>query len=1367
MLKDAIIVNNPCDTETQCDTIIIYRKDLGGHFSSIVYECMKNDESAYYGYVYFSADRSDGNYVNDIPTVFEHVKNIILINDYINDKYHFTMGFPEILEECKNTKTVTAKEITAIMKRYARACFKKEPGVTVPKLIVLSTVKDRPLFSDQDDKYFLTIAKYSYPEGKIEHWENMRNFFTKASENVMPINSGNEQLNSWLQEKLKPFVMEEYTDGYRNFVASASIVQKPPFHMVKQTMRVDPPTKKQAEDQQDFDERIDIVTLVDRAKAQEKDRVAIIRGEGGMGKTTQLINYCYTKQHPDGQNSTYDPKGDISVFIPVYQTMEFKSFFSPLFELIAKTLGYHTTQYRNCFGIERNEDYTAGQAHVYIPERIKSPLNQHSYVFCIDGLDEISHIRINDNENLLDTVLRDIDKLLEIGCTVVLTTRSMNIIPSDLRNRGRALRQNAAMMGLEDMLNEIPREFRPQPGSKLAKLLRTPFYFTMYYQTVCDGKNGTGGEETSSADTQNLKGNLQNLYHSDNRRFYHHNNPTTAGELIWNYWMRHVAKYRQDGGEISSSELKNIYFLMYLLPKIAARMDEGGYVWSYDIQNYMDELRTVPWSWLPFWFPENITPYKKTETFSPENYNLEEFNVFVTRSFPLMRNDQKDDRGNVRYKFIHSFMQEAFKALEVVNEIRFIIALNPDDCANGNGINEKAFPLLAKGPLPDNIRRLAGQIAGEKNGLPYISSEEDRWCTDNCANNNVIRRALNCLRGKRGGCIPTVVYNLYAILKAVRKTDSGVSDLSGIDFSDLDMTKCSLNQVIFSHVMGYGKPQTEPADDSVDPAVAFGVREKGLFANFHDAFFDPVVSFGEGHEMRIFKQSIVAMLEVSEELLLTADNSGCVVLWDLAYAVPIHVLKLCEKPKNCRVSNFVRDEQGGIYIACDSCLFTLRLENRELIQEDRQPLKTRSVKHLAYKNGRIVYYPQESPMDGILLNGEYEHGSFDGKWWNDAVVSHDGSVAYGLCMTETFSESSASDIKYFNSLQRRKWIPNEGWVFDGVLLSEADLQKLTGFRLFEHGMLLLRKDGTKLMLCLYGERKQYHSQEKNAYVPKKGSRVLEIDLTKRRDQDDWATVYSLSLLNSHEHIHAACLGTSRNYFSSSLSIYRMDVDRETQLIRKGVGTLTKAQFLHDTRYFYTLTQLPVCIQFFDTDTFKCVKQVLLNDVPFIDNATLGYRFAENLAFNQPGGDGLANHPERLRILLWKNNGEMYETHVRGEEWHKDLEKGTTVVKPCVYSYYDEDNSFSLHHQGQTVVPQYLDNRESFRTPLNVHPEWMFAGCDFSGAKFIGGHMPEGLEKYMAYVGTAPEPSQSERSVTVSQYLNDDAYDMEIEYDDDY
>lgn len=149
-----------------------------------------------------------------------------------------------------------------------------------------------------------------------------------------------------------------------------------------------------------------------------------------------------------------------------------------------------------------------------------------------------------------------------------------------------------------------------------------------------------------------------------------------------------------------------------------------------------------------------------------------------------------------KYSFIHHHIQDYFAAIKDIETIRFAVFLNEK---SQNKLALKCLTPLIKHANHSQKSIFIGEILGEYHNAPILIDKNWQYNVPNGKNDrNLLKRALDILRGRFDKKIGYGVYNLIESIKNVRH------DLSGADFTNLDLTFVSLNGIRLGHTSAEG-----------------------------------------------------------------------------------------------------------------------------------------------------------------------------------------------------------------------------------------------------------------------------------------------------------------------------------------------------------------------------------------------------------------------------------------------------------------------------------------------------------------------------------------------------------------------------------
>ncbi len=580
-------------------------------------------------------------------------------------------------------------------------------------------------------------------------------------------------------------------------------------------------------------------------------------GEGGIGKTTSLMQIM---------ESAYEGKDyDESDIVPIFIELSFApdSNYGEIY-----SGGESTFIRRSVFRQIRTDENLRQVTQVQVDDiqdifslpykTAVEPVNRvlceedksPEYLLLLDGMNEVSTLTIKDEEHHIDScvvyqmITAEIAFLAEKcpNVRIILTSRSDDY----------AINNDFTRLYLSGIKETEIRNYLEKSGVSKEKtdaavkdklLLETvsnPLFLTMY-------------AKISDTNELNSRGEIFKAFFHEracNIDIYTMQSRLEKAEKD----MAEIS-YAKQSGRIDSKMLR--FILDFILPEIAWHMEREG--WFYckprlakkwimplltdfhdnaiagdfgcelfadyqRVSGKVENIRTVA---------ERFTEYFGTDTALAETI----FMSAVT-SLGLMQ------ITNGEYGFIHQHIRDYFAAVKNINTMRLSVYMQEEkEDSIAFECMEKWF---ANNPVGIDVRRFMGEYLGEHKNKPYYNNG---WNysepTENC-DRNLINRALKIYSNHFDKKIENgyALYSLIEILKDVRK------DLSGFDFSGLDLWNIRLNDCHLS------RPGI--------PAVFTGAK-----VNFKT--FGPY-----GHTNIIYSVQINA----DGSSILTASGDGTAIIWD-------------------------------------------------------------------------------------------------------------------------------------------------------------------------------------------------------------------------------------------------------------------------------------------------------------------------------------------------------------------------------------------------------------------------------------------------------------------------------------------------------
>ncbi len=881
----------------------------------------------------------------------------------------------------------------------------------------------------------------------------------------------------------------------------------------------------------------------------------------------------------------------------------------------------------------------------------------HRLLFVVDGIDEI------------DTSLKRSDLLKSMHdirqksgkAEFVISTRSLELVTSS----------NAFNAGIKDgyvhiRICDFDDEFIQQKftnlemGSRLFKMLHNPFYYSIYSQTPEQKKESSG-------------------------RYYNYDVPSNAGEMMWNYVIRNIEKPKKDQELADGYQNKNIYFLMIILPEIAYKMAlyKRKYKEDIDFSEMKKCFNDIKSSihWYPFYSEKSVN-VKGDEGF-------DEFENFFIDTFPLLTKD-----ANSHYKFCHSFMLDFFHALHIINQFSQVLNGNTEaeDCIYNTTI------------LNDNEVRLVGEICGETRNNPCYKDEG--WKSSATTHTGFLSRALNKFRNKPGTSV--AVFNIFNIIKTARADSGRTPDMSDLNFDGLDLTKCSLNNIIFSH--------------------------EGMKSSFRSAKFDNEFSFATGYSS-VMGNRIEAIYAVDNNHLISIDSFGHLIVWDIQYGVPTAEKHLCKDDNKHCISNMASDIDGNIYVVCDGTVFRIGYDaEKRTISIGNRDLKNRYIKYIFINNRKQLQYQTfERPfniygVDGKLINKN------SSELFVDVRITSDGRYAYCLVenSTSAYTNSISGIVRYKNK--------DGVWIFEKIIKTGEEIFRLINVpdftELYGGIMFIDETPGNKKLIL------SASVNCKNRF--RSGRCIIEIDIEDTKNNlkvfpsfeaKSLSCVVGNAQATEIKSINAMCTGLENIvYYACGLDIYMMNANLEIRRICSGGGSLFGCAMMHNTQSFVAVTTNPGRLHFFDCthkENSYCKRQIAIDNIDSIYAMTMAFEFKESQNY-AAGTLGLAEHPDAHRMVFKEKGKTGYKIlNLYDESVSSEIGDAVSLIRCPVWALTKQEKDEFLVSKNINKIQRF--NKENLEIPFEqfeLNSQWLFAGCDFSDAEFVNGQPPEQLWRYI-------------------------------------
>ncbi len=474
---------------------------------------------------------------------------------------------------------------------------------------------------------------------------------------------------------------------------------------------------------------------------QEECRHAMLKGEGGMGKTVSFIRLW--EQYTVGND--YNSLMPVPVFIPLNEynetdESERKGFIQGLirrFYLDKKT---------------REEELLDVFREPVKEEKSTVP----SVILLLDGLNEVTVERAG-----LLVELREIIEHWQ-GVQMLVSSR-----PDMRDNLGWTDFHLLELKGLgKEQIDKYLGKWGLSPLTKgenegeypLRRLLQNPMMLTIYAAS-CEVVKEYGASS---------------LYDFKQR-------VETAGELLWNFLEAQVVKYVRHSGREERQRYFYKFLLKMLLPTLGYEMEKAG-----RFQFTGNELDGIVELYLKrFCQADFLRTFREYREYTSA-WDIDDCKpkLVLGKSSKILNILSGEMSMLVKegksYRFLHQDFRDFFAAVHILNEVAM-------------GLNrEEVAVVLTGGMISFYLRRYMGEIEGEHYCKPYL--EEGKGWQIKSNESSLLARALELCRGDFSEHYAYVVTNILESWKQLR------GELSGLNLSRLDLTKVLINGTVCSRL---------------------------------------------------------------------------------------------------------------------------------------------------------------------------------------------------------------------------------------------------------------------------------------------------------------------------------------------------------------------------------------------------------------------------------------------------------------------------------------------------------------------------------------------------------------------------------------
>lgn len=469
---------------------------------------------------------------------------------------------------------------------------------------------------------------------------------------------------------------------------------------------------------------------------QEECKHAMLKGEGGMGKTVSFIRLWEQYTASD----EYNPLLPVPVFIPLNEYNE---------TVESGRRGFIQRLIRRFYLDKKTREEE-------LPDVFREPVKGEksglpSVILLLDGLNEVTVERTG-----LIVELREMIEHWQ-GVQMLISSRP------DMRDTmGWTDFHLLELRGLSnEQIDKYLRQWGLSPLTKdgdesecpLLRLLQNPMMLTIY---------------TASCEVVKKYG-ASSLYDFKKR-------VEMSGELLWNFMEAQVVKYFRPSGLEDRQKYFYKFLLKMLLPALGYEMEKAG-----RFQLAGNELDVIVERYLKRFcqadFLDTFRDYRRFAcAWDISNCSeislkgkLEEVLEVLTDEMSMLVKEGHS------YRFLHQDFRDFFAAVHILNGITIDLA-------------KKEIPgVLKERTLPVYLIRFVGEIEGEHYSKPFFIKGKGWAIKENTESK--FTQVLKLCRNRFDGSVGYGVWNIVEIWKENR------GELSGADLMHLDLSMLTLNRV--------------------------------------------------------------------------------------------------------------------------------------------------------------------------------------------------------------------------------------------------------------------------------------------------------------------------------------------------------------------------------------------------------------------------------------------------------------------------------------------------------------------------------------------------------------------------------------------